>query len=472
MPDWLEEADLSQIQGKFETGELTAEELVWHYFDRIAALAGLRAVCEVNPDAPSIAAALDRERSEGRVRGPLHGIPVLLKDNIDTADRLHTTAGSLAISDHVAARDSHVAARLRRAGAVILGKASMTEWANFMTDGMPSGYSSRVGQVKNAYGPFDPGGSSSGSGVSVSTNLTMLAIGTETSGSILNPASQNSVVGVKPTIGLVSRSGIVPISHSQDTAGPIARTVRDAAQLLWAIAGRDRRDPSTWSADVPAPPQFRLDALRGRRIGVPRKGFTEDLPAAEASVFNEALGMMRGIGAEVLDPFEIPTAEAEWTLDVLIHEFKADLNAYLRTVRPDLGVRNLHELVAFNERHRRQMLRYGQSLLVAAEATSGALIEADYLQSRRNDLRWSREEGIDAVLAQGRLDALVFPSSYGADIAARAGYPSVCVPAGYTQQGEPVGLTLTGPAFSEARLLEFAHAFEQATLLRRPPAAR
>ncbi len=471
MPDWLEEADISRIQQMFSSGELTTEELVYEYLGRIANESALRSLCEVNPDAPAIAAALDRERRAGSVRGPLHGIPVLLKDNIDTADRMHTSAGSLAIAEHVAARDSHVAARLRRAGAVILGKAAMTEWANFMTEGMPSGYSSRIGQVKNAYGAFDPGGSSSGSGVSVSANLTMLAVGTETSGSILNPASQNSVVGVKPTIGFVGRSGIIPISHSQDTAGPLARTVQDAAHLLWALGGPDRRDPATWSVDLPAPPALGRDALHGRRIGVPRKIYLDEVPADQLEVFNAALGALQSAGAQVVDPAEIPTADREWTFDVLIYEFKADLNAYLRTVRPELGVRSLRELIVFNERHRRQMLRYGQTLLLAAEATSGCLTEPDYLRSRRNDLRWSREEGIDAVLSGMRLDALVFPSSYGSDIAARAGYPSVSVPCGYTAQGEPVGLTFTGPAFSEATLLELAYAFEQHTKVRRPPAA-
>ncbi len=471
MSEWLEEANLSQVQQMFASGALTAEELVFQYLDQVASRPDLRAVCEVNPDAPAIAAALDRARREGRVRGPLHGIPVLLKDNIDTADHLHTSAGSLAIAEHVARRDSQVAAQLRRAGAVILGKASMTEWANFMTEGMPSGYSSRVGQVRNAYGPFDPGGSSAGSGVAVSANLTMLAIGTETSGSILNPASQNAVVGVKPTIGLVSRAGIVPIAHSQDTAGPMARSVADAATLLWAIAGRDRRDPATWSGQTLAAPQFDPAALRGVRIGVPRKGFLEDLPPAELAIFERALDALRSAGATVVDPAEIPTAQAQWTFDVLVHEFKSDLNAYLRTVRPELGIRTMRDLIAFNDRHRRQMLRYGQSLLLAAEATSGTLTEPDYLRARRNDLRWSRAEGIDATLARDNLAALAFPSSYGADIAARAGYPSVCVPGGYTEEGEPVGLTLTGTAYSEARLLELAYAFEQHTAARRPPAA-
>lgn len=471
MPDWLEEADVSRIQGLFQAGELTSEELVYLYLDRIAAQSGLRAITEVNPDAPAIAAALDRERREGRVRGPLHGVSVLLKDNINTADRLHTSAGSLALAEHVAARDSQVAAQLRRAGAVILGKASMTEWANFMTEGMPSGYSSRMGQVRNAYGPFDPGGSSSGSGVSVSANLATLAVGTETSGSILNPASQNAVVGVKPTIGVVGRSGIVPISHSQDTAGPMARTVRDAAILLAAMGGTDRRDPATWSAQTLQAPQFDEGALKGKRIGVPRRGFTEDLPEAEQKVFSEALQALRAAGAEVLDPVEIQSATADWGLQVLIYEFKAGVNHYLRGVRPDLGVRNLHEVIAFNERHRRQMLRYGQTLLVAAEVTSGTLADPEYLQARRQDLLLSRSGGIDEVMARERLDALAFPSSYGADIAARAGYPSVCVPGGFTAQGEPVGLTLTAGAFSEPRLLELAYAFEQATKLRRPPAS-
>jgi len=460
---------LAAAQSLMAEGATTTEELVYLCLDAIAARnggpQGLNAVMEVNPHAPAIAATLDLERRAGGVRGPLHGIPVLLKDNIDTGDHLHTSAGSLALAAHYAARDAHLVRRLRRAGAVVLGKAGMTEWANFMTEGMPNGYSSRGGQVLNACGPFDAGGSSSGSASAVSGELAPLAVGTETSGSILSPASQQGVVGIKPTLGYVSRSGVIPISHSQDTAGPIARTVRDALALLQALAGPDPRDPITRLGSahpLPDPSELRADALRGARLGVPRS-YLGELPPALAAGFAAALEQLQALGATVIDPVALPSAGREWGDEVLFYEFKADIDAYLGHAGSDVPVHSLHELIFFNERNRRLLLRYGQTLLLQAEATSGTLTDPVYLTARRRDLAWSRLEGIDHALAASRLDALLFPNNYGADIAARAGYPSICVPAGVTSDGEPFGLTFTGSAFAEGRLAHLAYAFEQGT---------
>ena len=464
-----QELTLEQAQSLFEQGALTSEELVYLHLDQIAgrnaAPHGLNAVLEVNPDTPAIAAALDRERRLGHVRGPLHGIPVLLKDNIDTGDHQHTSAGSLALAAHYAARDAYLVRRLRQAGAVILGKAGMTEWANFMSEGMPNGYSSRGGQVLNACGPFDAGGSSSGSASAVSGELTLLAVGTETSGSILSPSSQQGVVGIKPTLGHVSRSGIIPIAHSQDTAGPIARNVRDALTLLRGMVGGDRRDPiSLLGADhpLPQPGELRPDALKGARLGVGRD-YIGELPAPLAEGFEHTLHSLAALGATIVDPVAIPSAGREWGEEVLFYEFKADLNAYLGHLGPDVPVHSLHELIFFNERNRRLLLRYGQTLLLQSEATSGTLSDPQYLHGRRRDLLWSRQEGIDHALAAYDLDALVFPNNYGADIAARAGYPSICVPAGTTGDGEPFGLTFTASAFAEETLLHLAFAFEQET---------
>ncbi len=463
------EVTLENLQSLMRDGSLSSQEIVYICLDSIAERnggpQGLNAIMEINPDAPAIAAVLDEERKSGRVRGPLHGVPVILKDNIDTGDHMHTSAGSLALAAHYAARDAHLVRRLRRAGAVILGKAGMTEWANFMTEGMPNGYSSRGGQVLNACGPFDAGGSSSGSASAVSGELTPLAVGTETSGSILSPASQQGVVGIKPTLGYVSRQGVIPIAHSQDTAGPIARTVRDALTLLRALTGGDRHDPITClghSHPLPLPDDLRPDALKGARLGVPRN-YLVDLPEPLAAGFEVALDELRQLGATLVDPAPIPSAGREWGDEVLFYEFKADLNAYLGHTGSDVPVHSLRELIFFNERNRRLLLRYGQTLLLQAEATSGTLADPAYLRARRRDLIWARQEGIDHTLSAHNLDALLFPNNYGADIAARAGYPSICVPAGTTSQGEPFALTFCGTAFAEAQLVQFAYAYEQGT---------
>jgi amidase len=436
----------------------------------------LNAVLELNPDAASIAEALDRERAVSGPRSMLHGIPLLLKDNIATADRMHTSAGSLALADVFAPRDAYVVTRLRHAGAVILGKANMTEWANYMTVGMPDGYSSRGGQVINPHHrDLRPGGSSSGSAVAVAAGYCTGSIGTETSGSILFPADRNALVGIKPTVGLVSRSGIVPIAASQDTAGPLARSVRDAAILLGSIAGVDAQDSATRASRKRAQHDYlaALDGgIEGARLGVPREYFFARLDAGERQLMDAALDVLRRLGAELVDPAEIATAHEVNSLysDVLLYEFKRDLNRYLKELGDRSPVRSLRDLIRFNEERPNEMLRYGQLRLLAAQSTSGVR-SATYLASRSTDLRLSRTEGIDATMDKERLDALLFPGWTGAALGAKAGYPSVIVPAGFTASGAPLGLTFLGRAWSEPALLRFAHAFEQAVRSWRPPAS-
>ncbi len=423
---------------------------------------------------PSTASA----RSAG-TRGPLHGIPVVLKDNIDTADRMHTSAGALALAGSYARRDAGLVARLRAAGAVILAKANLTELANFMAKDMPGGYSSRGGQVLNPYGPgrLDPGGSSSGSAVAAAASLCAAAVGTETSGSILSPACANAVVGIKPTVGLVSRSGIVPISYSQDTAGPIARTAADAAALLGALAGPDPRDPATGAAEGLIPQDYASccapGGLAGARIGVPRLVFFDRIASGQRALVEEMVGTLRDEGAIVVDPADIPTAAQGTRPDVMLYEFKSAINAYLAELGETAPVRSLADIVAFNRANKRRCLRYGQTVLVRAERlTSGSLLEPEYIEARLRDLRLCRTHGLDAVFETHHLDAVLFPGIEGCAIAARAGYPSVTVPAGFwaSPRGRaPYGVTLTGPAWSEPTLIRLAFGLEQATLRREPP---
>jgi amidase len=478
-PARLHEATIAELQAAMDAGHLTSVELTRHFLQRIDTYdrAGprLNSVLETNPEAVEIADALDRERRATGARGPLHGIPVLLKDNIATADRLHTSAGSLALKDCIAPRDAFLVARLRAAGVVILGKANMTEWANYMTTNMPAGYSSRGGQVVNPYrADLPPGGSSSGSAVAVAAGLCTVSVGTETSGSILSPGNQNGVVGIKPTVGLVSRSGIAPISATQDTAGPFGRTVADAATLLGALTGVDPLDRATRASLRRAHADYMryLDArgLAGARLGVPRAVFFDSLSAAEAAVIATALEALRDVDAELIDPADIATARAvsDFRSDVMLYDFKRDLNRWFASLGPNAPVKSLRDLIRFNEAHPREMLKFGQTLLLAARSTGGVRT-ATYAVSRAEDIRLSRTEGIDPVMERERLDALVFPLRNGAAIGAKAGYPSVIVPAGYTDDGAPVGLTFLGRAWSEPVLLRLAHAFEQATRHRRPP---
>ncbi|RIV23204.1 amidase [Alicyclobacillaceae bacterium I2511] len=484
-PEWsdgpgLQEATVEHLQTLMEQGETTAADIVQGYLLRIAANnhAGseINAVLEVNPDALQIAESLDAERQARGPRGPLHGIPVLLKDNIDTGDKLHTSAGSLALANSQALADAFLVEKLRQAGAIILGKANMTEWANFMTEGMPNGYSSRGGQVKNPYGPgkLDVGGSSSGSAAAVAANFVPLAVGTETSGSILSPAASNSVVGIKPTLGLVSRSGLIPIAHSQDTAGPLARTVRDALWLLAGMAGVDPRDVVT-RASAPLHPghwiaELSTDALQGKRIGVPREPFYTDLSQAQLRVMDEAVLVLQDLGAQVVDPLPYPDLSVIQNHTVLLYEFKPDLNAYLARLSAEVSAHSLQEIVEFNRQHPQQCLRYGQTLLSSANLTTGTLTESKYLQSLAKDRYFARKIGMDHVLAQHHLDALLFPSNHGAAIPAKAGYPSITVPGGRAgADGIPVGITFTGTAWSEPTLAAMAYAFEQATHHRAAP---
>lgn len=491
----IEEATIVWLQERMARGELSARRLTEMYLERILAMneAGpaLRAIIETNPHALDIANALDHERQTTGPRGPLHGIPILLKDNIDTADETLTTAGSLALVDSRPHQDATVAARLRAAGAVLLGKANMSEWANFRSSHSSSGWSGRGGQARNPYSlDRTPSGSSSGSATAVAANLAAVALGTETNGSIISPANVNGLVGIKPTVGLTSRAGVIPISHTQDTVGPIARTVADAAATLGALTGVDPRDPATQASAGHSFTDYTqfldADALRGARIGVARStffGYSEKAdPLAEA-----AIETLKACGAEVIDPADLPSAKAltetHAELDVLLYEFRHDLNAYLAT--RDGAVRTLEELIAFNEAHAAEELPYfGQDHLIAS-AAKGPLTDEAYLNALAEIQRLARGEGIDAALDTHQLDALFMltggpawkidllngdpdggGSSYGP--AALAGYPVITVPAGLIG-GMPVGVSFTGRAFSEPRLIALAYAFEQATLARTRP---
>ncbi|MBS4209255.1 amidase family protein [Bacillus sp. FJAT-50079] len=470
--EWLLEATIEDLQKKLSEGELTSVDLVQMYLYRVGKYdKEIRSVIEINPDALYIAAALDAERKRNGARGPLHGIPIFLKDNIDTGDKMHTTAGSLALNDHYAMNDSFVASQLRGAGAILLGKTNMTEWANFMTFGMPSGFSSRGGQTVNPYGKFDVGGSSSGSGAATAANFATAAIGTETSGSILNPSLKNSLVGIKPTVGLVSRTGVIPITHSQDTPGPMARTVKDAAYVLEAIVGADVQDPVTLTNPLSNGfiEELKELSLKGMRIGVARGHFLERLSKHKISLYEETIQVLRQLGAEVVDEINIPSAKEQWGFEILTYEFKPSLNAYLKDTASMNQIRSLEDVIAFNHKYPQETLTYGQKLLEAAEKLSGTLVEEEYIRILERDSYLSRKRGIDYALQKDRLDAIVFAGDRGSVIAARAGYPSVIVPAGFIPNGEPFGIMFTGTAFSEKTLLKIAYAFEQATKHRRPP---
>jgi amidase len=449
----------------------------------------LRSISEVNPDALRIADELDTEREARGPRGPLHGIPIVIKDNIDTADRMMTTAGSLALEGNIAPQDAFVVQRLRAAGAVILAKANLSEWANIRSMKSSSGWSARGGQVKNPYVlDRNPCGSSSDSAVATSANLTAAAIGAETDGSIVCPAGANGIVGIKPTVGLVSRAGIIPISHTQDTAGPMARTVTDAAILLTVMAGQDPRDPATERAkgqtqDYAA--GLHANALNGARIGLSRKLHFGYSPVADR-VAEAAIEIMRAQGAVIVDPVEIPNVEQirGCELEVLLYEFKAGLNTYLRNLGPDAHVRTLSDVIAFNEREKaREMPFFAQDLFELAEK-KGPLTSKEYRMHLDNCRRWAGAGGIDAVIKKYRLDALVAPTGSPAwltdfvngdhfagdssGVAAVAGYPNITVPAGAVF-GLPVGISFFGTAWSEATLIRLAYAFEQATHHRRAP---
>ncbi|HKS36667.1 MAG TPA: amidase [Verrucomicrobiae bacterium] len=488
--EW-EEATVAELQASMKSIRETAVSLAKKYLQRIADIdkrgPAINAVIEINPYALAIARELDSERKSKGPRGPLHGIPVLIKDNIDTHDRMMTTAGSLALLGSVPPRDSFVARKLREAGAVILGKTNLSEWANFRGDRSSSGWSGRGGQTRNPYAlDRNPSGSSSGSAVAVSANLCAVAVGTETDGSIISPSTVCGIVGIKPTIGLVSRSGIIPIAHSQDTAGPMARTVADAAALLGALTGVDSRDAATESSRGKSHRDYTLfldpNGLRGARLGVARKFFRSG--AISEKLLESALEEMKGLGAVIVDVADDLARAGEAEREVLLYEFKTDLNAYLASLGPKAPVRSLKDVIEFNERNKEKELPwFGQETLIKAQE-KGPLTEQAYLDALEKCRRFSRDEGIDGAMDKHQLDALVAPSGgpagktdpiYGdrgvggsSSPAAVAGYPNITVPAGHVF-GLPVGISFFGRAYSEPTLLKIAFAFEQATRLRKPP---
>ena len=474
MKEWLDEATIVQMQGKMTQNEITSEDLVFMYLELISERnPNVNAVLEVNPKAIQIAQSLDDERTEKGPRSMLHGIPILIKDNIETADDLHTSAGSMSLANHYALKDAYVIKKLRDAGAIILGKTNMTEWANFMTDRMPNGYSSRGGQVKNPYGSFDVGGSSSGSAAAIAMNLASAAIGTETSGSILNPAAQNGLVGLKPTVGAVSRTGIIPLAHTQDTAGPMTRTVEDAVHVFLNLTGHDPMDPVTRKSrlfnEVDWARCLDLEALRGKRIGIARSIFESEIPKERLDLFEKQLMVLSDLGAVIVDSVDIACLEDDLGFAVLTHEFKADLNGYLAKTHPNNPIRSLKEVIDFNNQYPQEMLKYGQILLEKSERTSGTLTEKDYIEALERNRYLAGEIGLGKSLDDLQLDALVFPQDHGCSIGAAAGYPSITVPAGFSEVGEPFGLTFSGRAWSEPLLISLAYAFEQKVKARRKP---
>jgi len=488
----LNEVTIADLQAGMISRKFTARSLTEQYLARIEQIdrrgPAVNSVIELNPDAVAIAEALDKERKGKGARGPMHGIPMLIKDNIDTADRMQTTAGSLALMGAHPSRDSFVAQKLREAGAVILGKTNLSEWANIRSSHSVSGWSGRGGLTKNPYAlNRNPCGSSSGSGAAVAANLCALAVGTETDGSVVCPSSANGIVGIKPTLGMISRAGIIPIAHSQDTAGPMARTVRDAALLLNALTGADPRDNSTAEGAGKVEGDYTrfLDpnGLRGARIGVARKyfGFSDSVDDLMSSVIDE----MKRQGAVFVDPADLESHgkfdDTEFT--VLLYELKADLNAYLAS-RPDAPVHSLKDIIAFNERNKSEEMPYfAQDIFLKAEA-KGPLSSKEYLDALEANHRLSRAEGIDGVMDKFHLDAIMAPTGSPAwltdlvngdhsgggssNAAAVAGYPDITVPAGFIA-GLPVGVSFFGRAWSEPTLLKIAYGFEQATKARKAP---
>ncbi len=477
----LDEAAVPDLQQRMRQGALAAERIAQLYLDRIEEIDRrgplLRSVLEINPDALSIARSLDAELKSKGPRGPLHGIPVLLKDNIDTADKMQTTAGSLALAGSPALYDSWVANRLRAAGAVLLGKTNLSEWANFRSTHSTSGWSGRGGQTKNPYAlDRNPCGSSSGSGAAISANLCALAVGTETDGSVVCPSSMCGIVGIKPTLGLIGRSGIVPIAHSQDTAGPMARTVRDAAILLGALTGVDARDVATRASAGKSQADYTqfLDrnGLRGARIGIARQYF--NIGPAVTAVMEECIAVMRHGGAEIVDPADLPSYE-DWRateFQVLLYEFKADLNKYLE--ERSAAVRSLADCIAFNRAHRTEEMPFFEQEIMEQAQQKGPLTEKAYKDALRTNRRLTRKEGIDAVLGEHKLDAIVGPTAGPAWVTdwvdgdridsgcasppAVSGYPHITVPAGF-KFGLPIGISFFGAAWSEPKLIKLAYSF-------------
>jgi amidase len=491
LPEWT----ISELQEKLESGELTARRLAGLYLERIAEIDKdgpyINSVIELNPDALEIADTLDAERKEGTTRGPLHGIPILIKDNIDTADRMQTTSGSLALEGNLAAKDAFIVKQLRKAGALILGKTNLSEWANFRGKRSVSGWSSRGGLTRNPYAlDRSACGSSSGSGAAVASNLCAAAVGTETDGSIICPAQTNGIVGIKPTLGLLSRSGIIPIAHSQDTAGPMARTVADAAILLGAMTGIDSQDAATRLSKKRSFSNYTKfldrDGLKGARIGVARN--MAGTNPRIIKIFEHCIEVLKHLGAVIVDPADVPNFDKfnKTEMDVLYYEFKADLNKYLKSVNGVARVHSMEDVIKFNDENSHRVMPYfGQEHMLTAQEKK-TLRDKKYRDALTKNLRLTRKEGIDAALRKHKVDALIVPTGGPAWLidlvngdsinwdmestspAAVAGYPHITVPAGYIF-GLPVGISFIGPAWQEPTLIKFAYALEQATQFRRQP---
>lgn len=467
----MEELTVARIRELLGSGQITSRQLVLNYMERIALIdksgPKLNSVLELNPDALYIAEAMDRERAKGKLRSPLHGIPILIKDNINTHDKMRTSAGSIALDDNFAPYDATVAKKLRDAGLIIMGKTNMTELANYMSYSMRNGYSSRGGQVINPYNSEgDVWGSSSGSAVAMSANLCALAIGTETDGSIIWPSHMNGTVGLKPTRGLVSRHGIIPICTAQDTAGPMTRCVADAAALLNIIVGEDSEDPSTWCRDVPEDYTAYLDVngLRGLRLGLNR-GYYEDFSEEQKRIAEDAFQALEKAGATLVSGTDLPHLRSD--ASVLLYEFKMCLNAYLST-NPSLRCHTLKDIIDFYGDHPQEGLKYGMSILLDAEYnTSGTCTDPKYILDKAACQRGAQEEGLLKLMDDNGIDILVSPGI--SDASPISGYPSIIVPAGYTSDNMPFGVTFVGRPFSEPLLIRAAYAFEQCTKARRAP---
>lgn len=491
LPEWT----ISELRQKLDSGEITARQLAELYLGRIAAIdkngPHVNSVIELNPDALEIASTLDAERKKKKARGPLHGIPILLKDNIDTHDRMQTTAGSLALEGNFAAKDAFIVKQLRKAGAVILGKTNLSEWANFRGKRSVSGWSSRGGLTRNPYAlDRSACGSSSGSGAAIAANLCTAAVGTETDGSIICPAQTNGIVGIKPTLGLLSRSGIIPIAHSQDTAGPMTRTVTDAAILLGAMTGVDPGDSATRLSRKRGLSSYLkfldLNGLKGARIGVARNMAGSNPRILK--IFETCIEAMKQLGAVIVDPADVKNFNkfSESEMEVLHYEFKADLNTYLKSLDDRVYVHSMEDVIRFNEENDDKVMPYfGQEHMTMAQER-GSLKERKYKAALAKNLRLSRKQGIDATIRKYKLDAIVVPSGGPAWVidlangdapnwdmqstspAAVAGYPHITVPAGYIF-GLPVGISFFSTAWQEPTLIRLAYAFEQATQFRRQP---
>jgi amidase len=486
---WIE-ATIDELQAGMEQGMLTSEQLVHTYLERIQVYdqqgVRLRSIIELNPDAPSDAAVLDRERKQQGARGALHGIPILLKDNIYTADRTHTSAGAWVLADYYASRDALLVSKLRQAGAVILGKTNMTEWAAFMSRQMPHGYSARGGQTLNPYGPgtIPVGGSSSGSAVAVAANLTSVSLGTETSGSIVCPSSFNAIVGIKPTTGLVSCDGLILASLTQDTAGPMARTVRDAAIVLGVIVGRDhamegennnailakqnivaQSEMKSGNGSCDYTQYLKREGLGGVTIGVVMDDYAQ-LDSSKQKLVDQAIADLRELGALIVEVPSIHEPELQWTFEVVLQQFKWNMDAFLAALPTTYPVHSLKELIAYNEQHANLAMLYGQDVFIDSEQTN--LEPEEYLKSIERDTYLSREAGVDQAMEAYQLDILLFPETSGYRVAAKSGYPIISVPAGFVGSS-PMGIHFLGKAYAEPILLRVAYEFEQATLHRVPP---